>query len=57
MAWVQHVLAASLIASSVFGKDNQADFVAHPVGHELGQWALGLGVRMDVLPGRLAEAE
>ena len=57
MAWVQHVLAASLIASSVFGKDNQADFVSYPVGHELGQWALGLGVRMDVLPGRLAEAE
>lgn len=33
------------------------DFVAHPIGPELGHWALGLGAGMDVLPRRLVEAE
>lgn len=46
-----------MVASPTFGKDTQPDFVAHPVGPALGNWALGVGVGMDVLPRRLVEAE
>ncbi len=57
MARMQLLLAASLMTSPVFGKDEPPAFVAHPVGPELGRWSLGLGVGIDVLPRRLVEAE
>ena len=33
------------------------DFVAHPRGPTLGQWSLGFGAAVDVLPRRLVESE
>ncbi len=49
--------SAALTASTAFANENRPDFVAHPVGPKLGQWALGLGIGIDVLPRRLVEAE
>ena len=57
MASMLLLLAASLVTNQVFGKDNWPDFVAHPVGPKLGQWSLGMGVGIDMLPRRLVEAE
>jgi hypothetical protein len=51
------LFAASLVTSQAFGKDERPNFVAHPVGPGLGNWSLGLGVGIDVLPRRLVEAE
>ena len=51
------LLAASLLARSTQGQESRPDFVAHPVGPEVGHWSLGLGIGIDVLPRRLVEAE
>ena len=57
IALIQLLLVANSTASPAFAKDEWPDFVAHPVGPELGHWSPGLGAGIDILPRRLVESE
>lgn len=56
--FTRKLLLVMILSSCRAGaQDVRSDYVAHPEGPERGQWSLGLGVGIDVLPRRLVEAE